>query len=123
LLPKLNAGLATLLTDLHERGLLKDTLVVAMGEFGRTPKVKPDGGRGHWAKCYSLLLAGGGVHDGLVYGKSEKTGANPAADPVEARDILLTILTLLGIPTMALDLQGRVAPLFTDAQPVERLYI
>ncbi len=122
LLPKLNAGLAGLLTDLHERGLLKDTLVVAMGEFGRTPKVKADGGRDHWAKCYSLLLAGGGVYGGLVYGKSDKTGANPAADPAEARDILVTMLTLLGMPTMATDVQGRVAPLFPDAQPIERLY-
>lgn len=122
LLPKLNAGLASLLTDLHERGLLRDTLVVAMGEFGRTPKVKADGGRDHWAKCYSLLLAGGGVHGGLVYGKSDKTGANPAADPVEARDLLVTLLTLLGMPTMAPDVQGRVAPLFPDAQPIDRLY-
>src|SRR5581483_4535074 len=72
LLPKLDAGLATLLGDLHERGLLRETLVVAMGEFGRTPKVKSDGGRDHWPQCYSLLLAGGGIHGGLLLGKSDK---------------------------------------------------
>jgi hypothetical protein len=57
-----------------------------------------------------------------VYGKSDRTGANPVAEPVEARDILVTMLTLLGMPTMAADVQGRVAPLFPDAQPIERLY-
>jgi uncharacterized protein (DUF1501 family) len=122
LLPKLNAGLAALLTDVAERGLHEETLVVAAGEFGRTPKVKADGGRDHWPGCYSILLAGGGVHGGLVYGKSDKTGAQPAADPVEARQVLVTILTLLGVPTVVTDLQGRVAPLFEGAEPVERLY-
>ncbi len=122
LLPKLNIGLASLLTDLEERGLLKETLVVAMGEFGRTPKVKSDGGRDHWPGCYSILLAGGGVHGGLVYGKSDKTGAQPVADAVEARDVLVTILTLLGVPTFVTDVQGRAAPLFEGAQAIERLY-
>src|SRR5262249_10604445 len=112
LLPKLNAGLGTLLTDLHERGLLSETLVVAMGEFGRTPRVKPDGGRDHWPNCYSLLLAGGGIHGGLVHGRSDRDGARPAMDPVEAREILMTVLTLVGVPTFVTDLQGRAAPLF-----------
>jgi hypothetical protein len=122
LLPKLNAGLATLLTDLAERGLLGETLVVAMGEFGRTPRVKPDGGRDHWPQCYSLLLAGGGIHGGLVYGRSDRTGARPANDPVEAREILVTLMTLLGIPTFQVDQQGRGAPLFPGVNPVRRLY-
>ncbi len=122
LLPKLNDGLGTLLTDLHERGLLGETLVVAMGEFGRTPRVKRDGGRDHWPQCYSLLLAGGGVHGGLVHGRSDRDGARPAMDPVEAREILMTILTLVGVPTFVTDPQGRAAPLFEGVEPVRRLY-
>ncbi len=122
LLPKLNDGLGTLLTDLHERGLLSETLVVAMGEFGRTPRVKSDGGRDHWPGCYSLLLAGGGVHGGLVYGRSDRDGARPAMDPVEPREILMTVLTLLGVPTFVSDPQGRAAPLFEGVEPVRRLY-
>lgn len=122
LLPKLNAGLGTLIDDLAERGLLDETLVVAMGEFGRTPNVKADGGRDHWPNCYSLLLAGGGIHGGMVHGRSDRRGAQPTSDPVEARDILVTMLTLLGVPTSVTDSQGRAAPLFEGAQPVERLY-
>lgn len=122
LLPKLNAGLASLLSDLAERGHLDETLVVAMGEFGRTPRVKKDGGRDHWPKCYSLLLAGGGIHGGLILGRSDKNGAYPAADPVEPREILLTILSLLGIPTFVTDSQGRAAPLFEGVEPIRHLY-
>jgi hypothetical protein len=122
LLPRLDAGLATLLADLADRGLLEETLVVAMGEFGRTPRVKPDGGRDHWPQCYSLLLAGGGIHGGLVYGRSDKQGAYPASDPVEPRQVLLTIMTLLGIPTFTTDVQGRAAPLFEGVEPLQRLY-
>lgn len=122
LLPKLNAGLATLLDDLADRGLLDETLVVAMGEFGRTPNVKRDGGRDHWPQCYSLLMAGAGIRGGLVYGRSDRTGARPAQDPVEAREILMTILTLIGVPTFQTDQQGRAAPLFEGVEPVTRLY-
>jgi len=122
LLPKLNAGLASLLADLAERGMLEETLVVAMGEFGRTPRVKRDGGRDHWPQCYSLLMAGGGVKAGFVYGRSDRTAAQPAQDPVEAREILVTIMTLLGIPTFQVDLQGRAAPLFEGVDPLRRLF-
>jgi hypothetical protein len=122
LVPKLNSGLGSLLDDLFDRGLLGETLVVAMGEFRRTPNVKKDGGRDHWPNCYSILLAGGGIHGGLVYVKSDRRGATPASDPVEPRQILLTILTLLGIPTFGTDNLGRQAPLFEGVEPVERLY-
>jgi hypothetical protein len=67
-------------------------------------------------------MAGGGVHGGLVYGKSCKQGATPACDPVTPREILCTILTLLGIPTFVTDSLGRAAPLFEGAEPIERLY-
>jgi uncharacterized protein (DUF1501 family) len=122
LLPKLNAGVASLIDDLHQRGLLDETLVVAMGEFGRTPRVKPDGGRDHWNQSYSILLAGGGIHGGLVYGRTTRDGAEVAVDPVEPREIICTILTLLGIPTFQVDPQGRAAPLFEGVEPVRRLF-
>jgi hypothetical protein len=122
LLPKLNRGLSALLDDLSERGLLDETLVVAMGEFGRTPRVKTDGGRDHWPQCYSLLLAGGGIHGGLVHGRSDRDGAYPADFPVEARQILVTIMDIMGIPTFVTDLQGRTAAVLDGAEPVRRLY-
>jgi hypothetical protein len=98
LLPQLDAGLGTLLEDLHVRGLLAETLVVAMGEFGRSPKVNPWAGRDHWPRCYSVFLAGGGVRGGHVYGKSGKTGEDPSEDPVTPHDIVATLYSLLGIP-------------------------
>jgi hypothetical protein len=98
LLPQLDAGLGTLLEDLQLRGLLSETLVVVMGEFGRSPKVNPWAGRDHWPRCYSVLLAGGGVRGGFVYGKSDKVGADPADNPVTPHDVVATLYSLLGIP-------------------------
>jgi hypothetical protein len=98
LLPQLDAGLGTLLDDLHQGGLLDETLVVAMGEFGRSPKVNPWAGRDHWPRCYSVFLAGGGVRGGHVYGKSGKIGEDPSEDPVTPHDIVATLYSLLGIP-------------------------
>jgi uncharacterized protein (DUF1501 family) len=98
LLPQLDAGLGTLLEDLHLRGLLDETLVVAMGEFGRSPKVNPWAGRDHWPRCYSVFLAGGGVRGGHVHGKSGKLGEDPSEDPVTPHDVVATLYSLLGIP-------------------------
>jgi hypothetical protein len=98
LLPQLDAGLGTLLEDLHERGLLDETLVVCLGEFGRSPKVNPWAGRDHWPRCYSVLLAGGGVRGGFVYGKSDRTGADAAENAVTPHDVVATLYSLLGIP-------------------------
>jgi len=78
LLPQADQGLSALIDDLDTRGLLDDTLVVAMGEFGRTPKINGEGGRDHWPNCYTVLLAGGGVTGGAVYGASDRIGALPA---------------------------------------------
>jgi hypothetical protein len=98
LLPQLDAGLGTLLEDLHQRGLLDETLVVAMGEFGRSPKVNPWAGRDHWPRCYAPLLAGGGVRGGHVHGKSDRIGADPADNPVTPHDVVATLYHLLDIP-------------------------
>ncbi|MBM3458731.1 MAG: DUF1501 domain-containing protein [Armatimonadetes bacterium] len=97
LLPQLDAALSSLLADLKERGMLEKTLVVCLGEFGRTPKINGNAGRDHWPGCYSLLLAGGGVRGGTVLGRSDELGAFPAENPVTPQDILATVYTLLGI--------------------------
>ncbi|MBI2826913.1 MAG: DUF1501 domain-containing protein [Planctomycetia bacterium] len=108
LLPPLDMGLASLLDDLVERGMFERTLVVVMGEFGRTPKIMTVNdpsmpitsipGRSHWPFCYSLFMAGGGIKPGFVYGASDKTGSFPADKPVIPAAIIATIYGALGIP-------------------------
>jgi hypothetical protein len=96
-LPITEQSLPTLLHDLEDRGLLKDTLVVWMGEFGRTPTINKNASRDHWPQCYTALLAGGGVKRGFVHGASDKTGSYPAQDPVKPDDLAATIFYALGI--------------------------
>ena len=111
--------LPTLLLDLEERGLLDETLVVWMGEFGRTPKINKNASRDHWPNCYSVLLAGGGVKAGYVHGKSDRYAMTPAADPVSPGDLAATMYYLLGIDpaTEIRDKQDR--PLvIADGKPV-----
>jgi hypothetical protein len=106
LLPQLDMALSSLLTDLEERGLLKRTLVVVMGEFGRTPKVNAGAGRDHWNYCYGLLLAGGGIKQGYVHGSSDRIGARPSSNPVTPADIVATIYQCLGV-SADLEMQDR----------------
>ena len=89
--------LPTLLDDLDERGLLEDTLVLWMGEFGRTPKINGNASRDHWPQCYTALLAGGGVKRGFVYGKSDANAMYPDEHPVKPEDLAATLYYLLGI--------------------------
>jgi len=96
-LPITEQTLPTLLTDLDQRGLLDTTLVIWMGEFGRTPRLNDNASRDHWPQCYTALLAGGGVKRGFVYGASDKTGAYPAENPVRPDDLAATLYYLLGI--------------------------
>ena len=103
--PKLDSGLPALIEDLDQRGMLKDTIVLAIGEFGRSPKmgVSTSGngngakGRDHWPYCYTALMAGGGIGRGAVYGKSDKTGSSPAENPVHPVELLATVYHALGI--------------------------
>jgi Protein of unknown function (DUF1501) len=105
LLPMFDRGFSALLEDLHQRGLLEETLVVALGEFGRTPRVgqitssagADKGGRDHWPHCYTVLMAGGGVPAGVIHGASDAHAAYPARDAVEPADITATIYRLLGV--------------------------
>jgi hypothetical protein len=131
LLPRFDHGFSALLEDLHERGLLADTLVVCMGEFGRAPLVateKTFAGRGspgrkHWAACYSVVLAGAGVTPGASYGRSDKQAAYPLADPVTPGDLSATLFHALGIPadTHFEDLTGRPSRIVTGT-PVTKLF-
>jgi uncharacterized protein (DUF1501 family) len=100
-LPELDKGMAGLLTDLSERGLLDSTIVVCAGEFGRTPKIlweSPwNGGRGHYGNCFSAVVAGGGFKGGRVVGASDNKGEEVAQRPVQAQDLNASIYELLGI--------------------------
>ena len=97
LLPMLDEGLSALLDDLDQRGLLEQTLVAVWGEFGRTPKINKDAGRDHWGLCQSVVLAGGGIQGGRVYGSSDKIGAYPATDPVDPVDVHATLYHCMGL--------------------------
>ena len=81
LLPMLDQGLSALIEDLSDRGALDETLIVVMGEFGRTPKINAAAGRDHWGSCQSVLLAGGGVQGGIVLGSSDKNRSFPVVKP------------------------------------------
>ncbi len=96
-LPPLDLAYAALLEDLAQRGLLDETLVVAVGEFGRTPKINAQQGRDHWGMCYSALLAGGGIRGGQVVGASDKQAAYVKDKPVAPEDLLATIYHALGV--------------------------
>jgi hypothetical protein len=110
LLPPLDRGVSALLEDLDTRGLLEDTFVLMLGEFGRTPKISGQpAGRDHWAPLFSALFAGGGVRGGQVIGKSDKIGAYPTTTPFSYADIAATVYHVLGIdPDVDVqDRQGR----------------
>jgi hypothetical protein len=98
-LPVLDEAMSALITDLHERGLLARTLVVVVGEFGRSPKIQTQGepGRVHWPDCFSAILAGGGIRGGAVYGQSDKIGAYVKDKPVRPQDLGATIYHALDV--------------------------
>jgi uncharacterized protein (DUF1501 family) len=122
LMPPADNAFAALLDDLSARGLLQETLVVWVGEFGRTPRVE-NGGRQHWPKCYSAVLAGAGVRGGYVYGSSDKIGAYPTANPVSPADLTATIYHALGIDpaTPVTDRLGRSLAL-TEGRPLAGVF-
>lgn len=98
LLPPLDQGVAALLGDLEERGLLDETLVMMLGEFGRTPKINKTKGRDHWGPCFFAVFAGAGVQGGQIIGKSDKHAAYPVTHPYSPNDVGATVYHLLGIP-------------------------
>ena len=123
LCPDFDRALAALLDDLTQRGLLDDTLVVAVGEFGRTPWVNPHGGRDHWPGVWSALIAGAGVRGGRVIGASDPHGAAPAERPIEPAELTATIYHCLGLDIHApLPADGPAEFVVADAGPIEELF-
>lgn len=124
LLPPLDGGLSALLDDLGQRGLMGRTLLVVMGEFGRTPRINKAAGRDHWHHCYSVLLAGGGVRPGAVLGRSDRQGAYPVQGRVcRPADLCATVYACLGINPAAemADQGGRPLPL-SRGEPIRELF-
>lgn len=125
LLPITDQTVPTLIADLRSRGLLEETLVIWMGEFGRGPKIGDrDGkGRGHWPDCYTVMLAGGGIAGGTVFGASDSQGAYPASDPVGPEDISATLYWSLGIDpeSEVVDTLSRPLPI-TAGKPITKLF-
>jgi hypothetical protein len=124
-LPQLDRTYSALMEDLDGRGLLNETLVVLMGEMGRTPRINKDGGRDHWTSCYSVLLAGAGVRGGSVYGASDAHAAYIKDRPVHIRDICATIYHCLGIdPEMAVYDHGKKPiPIAHGGRPLTEILI
>ena len=122
LCPIFDRAYTALLEDLHQRGLLKTTLVLAMGEFGRTPKLNRRGGRDHWTGCWSMLFAGAGVRGGQVVGASDKIGAEPKDRPATPAEVAATVYRRLGVDLDASlpGPDGRLTPI-CEAGPIEEL--
>jgi hypothetical protein len=102
LMPPTDAAFSSLIEDLDQRGILDETLVVMMGEFGRTPRFNDAGGRDHWPHCFSMVMAGGGIKGGQTYGASDRIGAYPSLDAVGPEDLIATIYDRLGVNPHAL---------------------
>jgi uncharacterized protein (DUF1501 family) len=116
-------GFTALLDDLEERGLLESTLVVWMGDFGRTPLINKAAGRDHWPGCYSMVLAGGGIRGGQVVGVSDRVGAYPNDYPVTPADVHATVFRALGYDPHAITYQSpeaRPLPL-SEGEPIRAL--
>ncbi len=119
LCPQFDLGFTALIEDLDERGLLDETLVVAIGEMGRTPRFNAAGGRDHWGNVFSFVMAGAGIRGGYVHGESDSTGSFPISGRVQPQDLTATVLHLLGIghDAMFRDRAGR--PLrATEGEPI-----
>ena len=96
-MPAFDQGFATLIRDLERTGLLDSTLIMVSSEFGRTPKINGTAGRDHWPKVFSVVLAGGGIKKGLVYGSSDSTASEPEDNPLTVEDLAMTVYHQLGI--------------------------
>jgi uncharacterized protein (DUF1501 family) len=96
-MPQLDQAFATLIKDLTDRGLFDSTLIMVSSEFGRTPKINGTAGRDHWPKVFSVILAGGGIKKGFIYGTSDATATEPEDDPLTVEDLAMTVYRQLGI--------------------------
>jgi len=122
-LPRYDRAIAALVKDLHARGLEKNVLVMAFGEFGRTPRINRDAGRDHWPGAMAVLLAGGGLQAGRMIGTTDARGAYPASEPHSPGDVLSTMYHVMGIdPRHELhDYSGRPIPVLNEGRPIAGL--
>ena len=122
--PMFDNGFSSLLEDLQERGLLENTMVVATGEFGRTTRINPAGGRDHWPGCWSMVMAGGGIQGGRVVGESDEIGAYPKNRPITPAEVAATIYHQFGVDleTELKGPSGRVIPIVDyGSKPIHEL--
>jgi uncharacterized protein (DUF1501 family) len=124
LLPPLDGALSALIEDLDARGLLQETLVYCVGEFNRTPVINGQGGRDHWARAMSVLVAGGGFKSGFVYGSTDQEGFEPETHPCTPADVNATLLNRIGIDpeTKLTTRTGRPMSIFREASILNDLY-
>ena len=124
LLPTFDQAMSALLVDLDERGLLDETLVVALGEMGRTPRANGNWGRDHWSTLFPAVLAGAGIRGGTVYGTSDREGAYPVDNPVTPEDLAATIYDALAInyKLRLPDPFGRPVQIVEGGRPVRELF-
>jgi hypothetical protein len=121
---ELDAGWASLLNDLSERGLLESTTIVWMGEFGRTPQINGQAGRDHFPKAWSCVLAGGGITGGQTYGRTSESGMAIEEDPVDVTDVLATLCSALGVPPETENTSNTGRPIkIVDGTPLARLLV
>ena len=123
LLPMYDSAISTLFRDLSDRGMLDSTLVVATGEFGRTPRINKNAGRDHWGPAFTVLLGGGGIKPGVVVGKTDARAEKPASDPYGPEDLFATMYTLMGIDPKAeaYTPDGRPVALVTNGKVMSEL--
>jgi uncharacterized protein (DUF1501 family) len=124
-LPAFDQGFSALIMDLHDRGLLADTLVLCMGEFGRTPKINKDAGRDHWGHAGCMIFAGAGVRGGQIIGATDKTGSSVTDRPVHPADVCFSVYEALGIdPRKQLPTpEGRPVEILDAGELIKELYI
>ncbi|MCA9115133.1 MAG: DUF1501 domain-containing protein, partial [Planctomycetaceae bacterium] len=122
-LPSWDQTIATLIEDLDERGMLDSTLVLVLGEFGRTPKINKDAGRDHWSNAMSVLMAGGGTPGGLTLGATDRYGYSAVENVFSPENFASTIYLKLGIDPdkMLYTPQGRPSHLVSDPEPIHEL--
>ena len=124
LIPPLDVAISGLIDDLEQRGLYEDTMVIAMGEFGRTPRMNKYAGRDHWGRTFSVLVGCGGMSMGQVVGRSNPHGAHVVNRPISPEDVAATVYHHLGIDgenTTFDDLLGRPIPLISEGKPIQEL--
>ena len=96
-LPELDKAMSALISDLNDKGLLQDTAIICMGEFGRTPNINANGGRDHWAKSWSVVVGGAGFNSGMIIGETSSDGKEVITEPYTSQDLMVSVLKSLGI--------------------------